>query len=164
MRRTRSCTPHVLKDGADSVGALGALNRVYLNIGLFSEEWLLHFNPVVGGKTISPIPIADAQKNSTYWQATEAGTPNTALFFLKATQPDLLKDAPGGDQLISPRRRLCSIAASRFRRNLRPLPLQQGTRRRQPILTSRRLQRARLYGLLQALLGLDARPTTTRGR
>ncbi len=49
-------TPHVLKDGADSVGLLGALNRVYLNIGLFSEEWLLHFNPVVGGKTISPDP------------------------------------------------------------------------------------------------------------
>ncbi|HWU00583.1 MAG TPA: hypothetical protein VN229_23295, partial [Terriglobales bacterium] len=42
-------TPHVLKDGADSVGALGALNRVYLNIGLFSEEWLLHFRPVIGG-------------------------------------------------------------------------------------------------------------------
>ena len=39
-------TPHVLKDGADSVGALGALNRVYLNIGLFSEEWLLHFRPL----------------------------------------------------------------------------------------------------------------------
>ena len=58
-------TPHVLKDGADSVGLLGALNRVYLNIGLFSEEWLLHFNPVVGGKTITPIEIADAQKNST---------------------------------------------------------------------------------------------------
>src|SRR2546422_4076585 len=31
-------TPRVLKDGADSVGALGALNRVHLNIGLFSEE------------------------------------------------------------------------------------------------------------------------------
>ena len=31
-------TPHVLKDGADSVGAIGALNRVFLNIGLFSEE------------------------------------------------------------------------------------------------------------------------------
>jgi hypothetical protein len=90
-------TPHVLKDGADSVGLLGALNRVYLNIGLFSEEWLLHFNPVVGGKTISPIPIATAQKNSSYWQATEAGTPNTALFFLKAAQPDRLKDAPGGN-------------------------------------------------------------------
>src|SRR5580658_1141185 len=51
-------TVRVLKDGSDSVGALGALNRVYLNIGLFSEEWLLHFNAVAGGKPISPIPIA----------------------------------------------------------------------------------------------------------
>ena len=95
-----SRTPHVLKDGADSVGLLGALNRVYLNIGLFSEEWLLHFNAVVGGKPITPIKIADAQRNSAYWQATEAGTPNTALFFLKAAQPDQLKDAPGGAQYL----------------------------------------------------------------
>ncbi|MEO6320538.1 MAG: hypothetical protein ABIO73_08015 [Polaromonas sp.] len=94
-------TPHVLKDGADSVGLLGALNRVYLNIGLFSEEWLLHFNPVVGGKTITPIRIAVAQKNSGYWQATEAGTPNTALFFLKAAQPDRLQDAPGGSAYLA---------------------------------------------------------------
>jgi hypothetical protein len=95
-----SRTPHVLKDGADSVGLLGALNRVYLNIGLFSEEWLTHFNPVVGGKAISPIQIAAAQKNSSYWQATEAGTPATALFFLKAARPDRLQDAPGGGQYL----------------------------------------------------------------
>jgi len=94
-------TPHVLKDGADSVGLLGALNRVHLNIGLYSEEWLRHFNPIVGGKTITPIHIAVAQKNSAYWQATEAGTPNTALFFLKAAQPDHLKDAPGGAAYLS---------------------------------------------------------------
>ena len=93
-------TPHVLKDGADSVGLLGALNRVYLNIGLFSEEWLLHFNPVVGGKPITPIQIATGEKNSAYWQATEAGTPNTALFFLKAAKPDHLHDAPGGDAYL----------------------------------------------------------------
>jgi hypothetical protein len=93
-------TPHVLKDGADSVGLLGALNRVYLNIGLFSEEWLLHFNPVIGGKPISPIEIAVADKNSAYWQATEAGTPATALFFLKAAQPDHLADAPGGKEYL----------------------------------------------------------------
>jgi hypothetical protein len=43
-------TPRVLKDGSDSVGVLGALNRVYVNIGLFSEEWLLHFRLLVGGK------------------------------------------------------------------------------------------------------------------
>lgn len=89
-------TPRVLKDGSDSVGALGALNRVYLNIGLFSEEWFLHFNPVAGGKSITPIRIATAEKNSSYWQATEAGTPNTALFFLKAGRPDRLTAAPGG--------------------------------------------------------------------
>src|SRR5215469_8490237 len=70
-----SLTPHVLKDGSDSVGGLGALNRVYLNIGLFSEEWLLHFNAVAGGKQTSPIEIAVARKNSTYWGATELQTP-----------------------------------------------------------------------------------------
>src|SRR5262249_4684474 len=48
-------TPRVLKDASDAVGALGALNRVYLNIGLFSEEWLLHFRALVGGKKITPI-------------------------------------------------------------------------------------------------------------
>jgi hypothetical protein len=94
-------TPHVLKDGSDSVGALGALNRVYLNIGLFSEEWLQHFNAVVGGKPISPIEIATAEKNSAYWQATEASTPLTALFFLKAARPDKLKDAPGGAKYLT---------------------------------------------------------------
>ena len=91
-------TPHVLKDGSDSVGLLGALNRVYLNIGLFSEEWVLHFNPVVGGKPISPIEIAVADKNSAYWQATTQGTPNTALFFLKAALPDRLTDFSEGSK------------------------------------------------------------------
>ena len=93
-------TPHVLKDGSDSVGILGALNRVYLNIGLFSEEWLLHFNAIAGGKPISPILISVAEKNSSYWQATEAGTPATALYFLKAAQPHHLKDAPGGGKYL----------------------------------------------------------------
>jgi hypothetical protein len=94
-------TPRVLKDGSDSVGALGALNRVYLNIGLFSEEWLLHFRALLGGETVSPIEIAVAEKNSAYWQATEQQTPDMALFFLKSTAPHLLKDAPGGDAYLS---------------------------------------------------------------
>jgi hypothetical protein len=94
-------TPRVLKDGSDSVGVLGALNRVYLNIGLFSEEWLLHFNPVVGGKPITPIRIAVAERNSSYWRATEAGTPDMAQFFLAAGQPDYLKNAPGGAKYLT---------------------------------------------------------------
>jgi len=90
-------TPRVLKDGSDSVGALGALNRVYLNIGLFSEEWLLHFRPLIGGQPITPIPIATAERNSSYWRATEMQTPNMARFFLASTDPHYLKDAPGGN-------------------------------------------------------------------
>ena len=94
-------TPHVLKDGSDSVGALGALNRVFLNIGLFSEEWLLHFNPLVGGKRTTPIEIAVARKNSSYWGATEAQTPDMVLFFLKSTAPHHLSDAPGGEAYLT---------------------------------------------------------------
>jgi hypothetical protein len=94
-------TPRVLKDGSDSVGALGALNRVFLNIGLFSEEWMMHFNPLLGGKPQTPIEIAVAEKNSSYWQATEMQSPAMAQFFLKTTDPHHLKDAPGGDKYLS---------------------------------------------------------------
>ncbi len=94
-------TPRVLKDGSDSVGALGALNRVYLNIGLFSEEWLLHFRPLIGGRPITPIKIADVRKNSVYWQATEVQTPNMARFFFATTDPHYLKDAPGGPAYLA---------------------------------------------------------------
>ena len=89
-------TPRVLKDGSDSVGALGALNRVYLNIGLFSEEWLLHFQPLIGGRPITPIPIATAERNSVYWQATEAQSIHMATFFLHTTAPHHLKDVRDG--------------------------------------------------------------------
>jgi hypothetical protein len=94
-------TPRVLKDGSDSVGALGALNRVYLNIGLFSEEWLLHFRPLIGGQKISPIKISDARKNSVYWQVTERDTPEMARFFLASTDPHYLKDAPNGASYLT---------------------------------------------------------------
>ena len=96
FRKPQSWTPRVLKDGSDSVGALGALNRVYLNIGLFSEEWLLHFRVFTGGARITPIEIRSAEKNSTYWRATEQQTPGMATFLLEAGKPDKLADAPGG--------------------------------------------------------------------
>ena len=89
-------TPRVLKDGADSAGALGALNRVYLNIGLYSEQWLRHFNALFGGQKTTPIEISVARKNSTYWNVTESWTPDMAKFFLVGTEPHHLVDAPGG--------------------------------------------------------------------
>jgi hypothetical protein len=93
-------TPRVLKDGSDSVGALGALNRVYINIGVFSEEWLLHFRALLGGEPITPIPLETIQKNSVYWRATEKQTPYMARFFLAGTDPHYLKDAPDGAKYL----------------------------------------------------------------
>jgi hypothetical protein len=96
-------TTHVLKDGSDSVGILGALNRVYINIGTFSEEWLLHFNPIVGGKPISPIPIDVSRANSSVFAATENQTMKEALFLIKASgqRLDRLSDAPGGSRYLT---------------------------------------------------------------
>src|SRR5262249_43777505 len=82
-------------------GIHGAHNRVYLNSGLFSEEWLLHFNALIGGKKITPIKIEDAEKNSSYWNATVNQTADVALFFLKTGKPDRLQDAPGGEQYLT---------------------------------------------------------------
>ena len=93
-------TPRVLKDGADSVGALGALNRVYINIGLASDEWTRHFMPLIGPSQkqgpVSPVRIADLQQVSEYWNANTEQTPSVAAFFLASAKPDYLKDAPGG--------------------------------------------------------------------
>ena len=92
-------SPRVLKDGSDSVGALGALNRVFINIGLFSEEWMQNFIPLIGGVKglpISPIKIATLEKRSLYWQATVNQTPDLALFLVAASQPDYLRTAPQG--------------------------------------------------------------------
>lgn len=101
-------SPRVLKDGSDSVGALGALNRVYVNIGLFSENWIQNFLPLMGGVGdslispfyITPFRIDVANKNSLYWQATVNQTPDLALFFLVASQKDSLANAPNGTQYL----------------------------------------------------------------
>ncbi len=86
-------SPRVLKDGSDSVGALGALNRVYVNIGLFGNDWVKHFIPLVGGPVITPFKIKTAEENSLYWRANIEQTPDLALFFLAAGKPDKLEKA-----------------------------------------------------------------------
>jgi hypothetical protein len=110
-------TPRVLKDGADSVGALAALNRVYINIGAFSEEWLTHFNALVGGKEISPITIAVARANSAYFKATEAQTLDMARFFLKTTGAHHLADAPGGQKYLTTDQQLLTRGKVAFAEN-----------------------------------------------
>jgi hypothetical protein len=64
-------TPRVLLDGADSVGVFGALARVYLNIGAFSEEWLRCHNVLIGFVPQKPFSVATCEANSVFWRTAE---------------------------------------------------------------------------------------------
>ncbi|MCF8476226.1 MAG: hypothetical protein K9G60_04300 [Pseudolabrys sp.] len=88
--------PHVLKDGADSVGILGALARVYISIGSDYQEWTKHFNLLVGGKKQSPYPVGKAKKNSATVRATFDRLPDLADFFVAVGSPHPLAQAPDG--------------------------------------------------------------------
>ena len=92
--------PHVLKDGADSVGVPGATLRVYINIGSYSQHWLQQHNALIGLTPQKPFSVKTAQENSVYWLATQTKFTNIANFFmhLKSFQ---LADAPGGQDYIT---------------------------------------------------------------
>ena len=87
--------PHILKDGADSVGVPGATIRVYINIGMYSQHWLQQHQALLGLKPQQPFSIKTAQENSVYWNATQEKVGHIADFFKKLTSYRLA-DAPGG--------------------------------------------------------------------
>lgn len=93
-------TPHVLKDGADSVGVPSATLRVYVNIGMYSQHWLQQHNALIGLTPQKPFSIATAQKHSVYWLATQQKFGNIAKFFSRL-ESYRLADAPGGKDLIT---------------------------------------------------------------
>ena len=81
-------TPRVLVDGSDSIGAFGALARVYLNIGTFYEEWGTCHNPLVGFRPQRPFKLETCQRNSVYWQTNEIYRTNyLAAFFTMKFAP-----------------------------------------------------------------------------
>lgn len=93
-------TPRVLKEGADSVGITAALSRVYLNIGEYWEEWIRHFNPLVGVHRQSPIRVKDAQAMSPHWRWSESHAPMLAQYLTNVGKPLKLANAPGGDKYL----------------------------------------------------------------
>jgi hypothetical protein len=92
--------PHILKDGADSVGVPGATIRVYVNIGMFSEYWLTRHDRLLGLWPQKPFEIPYAREHSVFWRATEERLGNIAAFFRKL-KPFHLADAPGGQAYIT---------------------------------------------------------------
>lgn len=92
--------PHILWDGADSVGIDAALTRVYINIGEYHQEWIRHLKPIVGLKPQTPIRVEDAQEHSVYWQATQERAGNLAAYLIRAGAAMPLAEAPGGEQYL----------------------------------------------------------------
>ena len=93
--------PHILKDGADSIGLGGASLRVYVNIGMCGDYSVTLHDPIYGVKTPQqPFDMDRARADCEDWRATEARMPAAAAF-LKTQAPPHLADAPGGPAYLT---------------------------------------------------------------
>jgi hypothetical protein len=92
--------PHILKDGADSIGVVGAVMRVYVSEGLYSQQWLTDHDLLLGLRPQRPFRVGEASKNSVYWQATSDRVGNLGRFFARL-KPMRLEAAPGGPAHIT---------------------------------------------------------------
>lgn len=95
-------TPRVLLDGSDSIGAWGALARVYLNIGSYWEQWNEVHQPVVGFAPQRPLRLRDCESHSVYWNATKLRVGGLRDYFLKVTPSMRLLSTPDGKDRIEP--------------------------------------------------------------
>jgi hypothetical protein len=93
--------PHVLVDGADTIGVTGALGRVFINIGTHSEQWLKCHNPLLGLKPTHEFDIEKSLENSVFWQATIDQMDNLAKYLVRAGQPIPLEKVPGGQAYLT---------------------------------------------------------------
>ena len=116
----------MLLDGADSVGVFGALSRVYLNIGAYSEEWKRLHNTVVGFTPQRPFAVSTALKNSVYWKtADKYRIPYLAAFFTyknpqtgeHVTQPMHLATTAVGKPIIEAEREAAGKGRAVFIQN-----------------------------------------------
>ena len=94
--------PRVLFDGADSIGAWGALARVFLNIGCFGEQWNRLHTPLIGFTPQSPFRLKDLTDHSVYWEATQERVAPLRDYFLKITPPMPLLAAKGAGDKADP--------------------------------------------------------------
>lgn len=84
---------HILKDGSDSIGALGAIQRVYFNIGSCAEQcWLNHLTDLrqmdPNGRNFgqTPFDIGQCRRDCPAFRAIEDRLPNMLDFFLTAPE------------------------------------------------------------------------------
>jgi hypothetical protein len=94
--------PRVLFDGADSIGAWGALARVFLNIGCFGNQWVRLHTPLIGFTPQEPFRLKDLVDHSTNWAATQERVAPLRDYFLKITPPMPLLAAKGAADKAQP--------------------------------------------------------------
>ncbi len=116
----RRFVPHILVDGADSIGVAGALDRVFVNIGMFGEEWIRCHNPILGMRKQKPFSIPYAREHSVFWRATEERTPNLAKYLVRASGPMPLRDAPGGANYLTTDQTILDRGRIAFAENCMP--------------------------------------------
>jgi hypothetical protein len=89
---------HILKDGGDSIGALGAIQRVYFNIGSCSEQcWVNHLtdlrqlDPKARNFGQTPFSIGQCRRDCPNFRAIEDRLPDILAFLTskEATATDL---------------------------------------------------------------------------
>lgn len=96
-------TPKVLAGGADSIGGRGALCRVYLNIGEFSEEWRqLHYT-MIGGVPQKSFKMKNAAERSLNWHVTMRRSTNVAKYLIACSAPMRLDQVAGIDNVPHPK-------------------------------------------------------------
>src|SRR6185295_3979830 len=105
----RQPVPHILKDGADSVGLPLAALRVFVNIGMLGNYWLNQHGAylLLGGqpRPQQPFRIEVAMRTPGYdgtywWNQTELRVADVAAFF-DASAPFALARAPGGGAYLT---------------------------------------------------------------
>lgn len=94
--------PRILLDGSDSVGTIGALARVYLNIGSYWEQWNEVHQVVLGFTPQRPFKLTDCESNSVYWNATMQRMPGLRDYFLKVTPPMPLLSTEDASERLRP--------------------------------------------------------------
>lgn len=91
--RKRETVHHILKGGEDSVGALGAIQRVYFNIGSCSEQcWLNHLtdlrqlDPTARNFGQTPFDLGQCRRDCAHFRAIEDRLHNVLDFFLSSPE------------------------------------------------------------------------------
>lgn len=91
--------PHILKDGADSIGPVGAALRVYVNIGTCPDYRESLESTFTGLERQEPFLRSRAAEECADWRLTEERMVGAAAF-LDSIRPYRLADAPGGPEYL----------------------------------------------------------------